>query len=99
MLNHLEPPRMELSRLLRTVSVSFGSFTLASGRPSSYYIDARKTTMSAVGIRLIGEVGLQTIRDAGWAVGLVGGLTLGADPVAYAIARASTDAPPPNGST
>jgi orotate phosphoribosyltransferase len=69
-------------------------FTLASGRQSTYYIDARKTTMSAVGLHLIGELGLLAIRDAGWSPTAVGGLTLGADPVAYAVARASVDAPP-----
>jgi orotate phosphoribosyltransferase len=84
----------ELCRFLQEASVSTGSFTLASGRSSSYYIDARKTTMSSAGLRLIGELGLRTIREAGWNVSVVGGLTLGADPVAYAIARASADTPP-----
>lgn len=50
--------------------------------------------MSSAGLRLIGELGLLTIREAGWNVSAVGGLTLGADPVAYAIARASVGAPP-----
>lgn len=85
----------ELCGLLRDLSVSVGSFTLASGRGSSYYIDARKTTMSSKGLYLIGEAGLHAIRDERWDVGAVGGLTLGADPVAYAVARASVDAPPP----
>lgn len=51
--------------------------------------------MHAEGLALIGELGLTAIREAGWSGGAVGGLTLGADPVAYAIARASagTDAP------
>ena len=79
----------ELAQLLREKSVELGSFTLASGRQSSYYVDARRTTMSARGLELIGELGAGVIRDAGWDVGLVGGLTLGADPVAYAIAVAS----------
>jgi orotate phosphoribosyltransferase len=85
----------ELARILRDSSVQLGSFTLASGRTSSYYIDARRTTMSAHGLELIGELGLQAIRSAGWDATLVGGLTLGADPVAYAIAMASHRAPPP----
>jgi orotate phosphoribosyltransferase len=50
--------------------------------------------MSAEGQRLIGELGLAAIREAGWTPLGVGGLTMGADPVAYAIARASADAPP-----
>jgi len=51
--------------------------------------------MSPEGQRLIGRVGLQTIRDARWTADAVGGLTLGADPIAYAICHASaaSDAP------
>ena len=86
--------RERLAALLRERSVSFGTFRLASGRQSSYYIDARKTTMSADGQLLIGRLGLAAIRAAGWHPGAVGGLTLGADPVALAIARASVDHPP-----
>ena len=83
-----------LERLLRERSVSLGSFVLASGQVSSYYIDARKTTMSAEGLRLIGRLSLRAIRAAGWEPVAVGGLTLGADPVAYAIAAASLESPP-----
>ena len=50
--------------------------------------------MSAAGLALVGELGLAAIRRAGWPVDVVGGLTLGADPVAYAIARASHESPP-----
>jgi orotate phosphoribosyltransferase len=83
-----------LEKLLLSRSVLFGEFTLASGQTSRYYIDARKTTMSAEGIRLIGAVGIALIRVSRWEAGAVGGLTMGADPVAYAIARASLEAPP-----
>jgi len=84
-----------LKALLRQRSVSTGDFVLASGRRSTWYIDARRTTMHAEGLALIGSLGLAAIRRAGWAPVAVGGLTLGADPVAYAIARASHDTPPP----
>lgn len=83
-----------LLALLAERSVRRGTFTLASGRTSSFYIDARITTMSAAGQAIIGELGLAMIRRAGWVVDVVGGLTMGADPVAYAIARASHAHPP-----
>lgn len=78
-----------LLALLKERSVRFGDFVLASGARSPYYVDCRPTTMSAIGQRVIGRLGLEAIRDAGWAVDAVGGLTMGADPVAYAIASAS----------
>lgn len=84
----------ELVVLLRTHSFRQGRFTLASGRQSPYYVDARPTTMSARGMTLVGRLGLQAIRAAGWRPALVGGLTLGADPVAYAVAAASDRDPP-----
>lgn len=80
----------ELQELLIERSVKRGEFILASGKRSSYYVDARLTTMSGRGQRLIGRLGLAAIDDAGWDPGAVGGLTLGADPVAYAIAHAAT---------
>ncbi|HLB55592.1 MAG TPA: orotate phosphoribosyltransferase [Gemmatimonadales bacterium] len=86
--------RESLAALLRERSISFGDFRLTSGQRSHYYIDARKTTMSAPGQVLIGRLGLDAIREVGWAPAGVGGLTLGADPVAYAIARASAEQPP-----
>ena len=78
-----------LRRLLIERSVRRGDFVLASGKRSSYYIDCRLATMSAAGMVLIGRLGLRAIRAAGWRPAGVGGLTMGADPVAYAIAAAS----------
>jgi orotate phosphoribosyltransferase len=87
--------RDDLIALLAARSAKLGTFTLASGRQSSLYIDARLTTMSPDGMALIGPLGLAAIRDAGWSADAIGGLTLGADPVAVAIAYASavTDRP------
>lgn len=81
--------RERLEALLLERSVQRGQFTLASGRQSSYYIDCRLTTMSAEGLNLIGRCGSQAILAAGWEADAVGGLTMGADPVAYAISAAS----------
>ena len=82
----------EASRLISLLlerSVTRGDFILASGRKSDYYIDARRTTMSGEGQLLIGQLALATLDQHGWAPRTVGGLTLGADPVAYAIAHAA----------
>jgi orotate phosphoribosyltransferase len=78
-----------LVRLLLARSVERGDFVLASGAKSSYYIDCRRTTMSAEGMVLIGRLGCAAIERSGWDAAAVGGLTMGADPVAYAIAAAS----------
>jgi len=78
-----------LRRLLLERSVRRGEFTLSSGKRSSYYIDCRLTTMSAEGMVLIGRMALAEMARAGWRPKGVGGLTMGADPVAYAIAAAS----------
>jgi len=83
-----------LVALLRARSVRQGEFVLSSGRRSSYYIDCRRTTMHAEGLTLIGSLGLSAIRELAWRCDSVGGLTLGADPVAYAIAAASAAKPP-----
>lgn len=78
-----------LIQLLASRSARRGEFTLASGRQSTLYIDARLTTMSPEGLTLIGSLGMNALKSAGWDVAAVGGLTLGADPIAYAIAYAS----------
>jgi len=78
-----------LRDLLRERSITRGDFVLASGRRSSFYIDARRTTMAAEGLTVIGVLALERLASLGWRPDVVGGLTLGADPVALAIAAAS----------
>jgi orotate phosphoribosyltransferase len=78
-----------LIALLAVRSAKRGDFVLASGRRSTLYIDCRLTTMSPEGQLLIGRAGLSALRSTGWHTDSVGGLTLGADPIAYAIAHAS----------
>lgn len=82
-------PRTRLLDLLATRSARRGTFTLASGRQSDLYIDCRPTTMHPEGLVAIGPLALEAIAGAGWHPDSVGGLTLGADPVSYAIAYAS----------
>jgi len=81
-----------LRELLQERSVTHGDFVLASGRRSTFYIDARRTTMAAEGLAVIGTLALERLAALGWRPDVVGGLTLGADPVAYAIAAASRGA-------
>ena len=81
--------RRRLLELLVERSLRLGNFTLASGARSSYYIDARRTTMCAEGQALVGRLGLDAIRESDLEPDWVGGLTMGADPVAYAMAHRS----------
>jgi orotate phosphoribosyltransferase len=84
-----------LVTLLAERSTRRGEFTLASGKQSRYYIDARLTTMSPEGLSVIGRLGLSTLRQSGWAIDAIGGLTLGADPISYAISYASAESDQP----
>lgn len=80
-----------LVRLLAERSARRGTFTLSSGATSELYIDARTTTMSPEGLQIIGPYALKKIRDS-WnstSPDSVGGLTLGADPISYAVSYAS----------
>ena len=78
-----------LTTLLAERSSKKGHFVLASGRESDFYVDARLTTMSPEGLAVIGRLGLSVLGESGWRVDAVGGLTLGADPISYAISHAS----------
>ncbi len=79
----------ERARLLELVKrrVTHGHFILSSGKESSYYLDGRLVTLSAEGGYLTGKLMLE--RLAGLNIQAVGGLTMGADPVATAISVAS----------
>jgi orotate phosphoribosyltransferase len=78
-----------LIKLLAERSTKRGQFTLASGKQSEYYIDARLTTMSPEGLSLIGHLALSKLIESNWTIDAIGGLTLGADPISYAISFAS----------
>ena len=81
--------RERLRDLLVQRSVRLGEFTLASGAKSDYYIDARLTTMCAEGQQLVGSVVYEAVRESGLKPTHIGGLTLGADPISYAVAHRS----------
>ena len=64
-------------------SVRIGDFTLKSGRTSGWFIDSKQTMCRPDGALLVADLALDVIGDD---IGSIGGLTLGADPVAYGIA-------------
>lgn len=76
----------DLVALLRERSVRRGSFTLSSGGTTDFYVDARVTTLHAVGSALVADLVLERLKPG---VVAVGGLTLGADPIACAVAARS----------
>ena len=63
-----------------------GPFTLRSGAVSDWYLDARQTTFDGFGARVVGPAVLDVLDDRAQAVG---GMTLGADPIAVATAVAA----------
>ena len=69
-----------LIELLGRDALRTGTFTLASGRTSHYYVDGRKVTLSAEGAPLIAEAVLEVLA-AYPGIRAVGGLTMGADPI------------------
>lgn len=83
--------RERLKQLLLEKSVRFGEFTLVSGAKSDVYVDTKLTAYQPEAMRLIGRAFLAKIAERGWRPEAVGGLTLGADPIAFAIARESLD--------
>ncbi len=78
-----------LKDMLCRKSLQFGEFTLVSGEKSTFYVDSKLTTYSAEAMPLIGSAFLAKMIERGWMPDAVGGLTLGADPIAFAIARES----------
>jgi orotate phosphoribosyltransferase len=78
--------REQLLQLLAEKSFRLGEFKLSSGGTSDYYIDCRTTTLDAVGSRLTGQTVLDEIRGRHWPAAAIGGLTLGADPIAVSAA-------------
>jgi orotate phosphoribosyltransferase len=75
--------KLELARLVTDLSVVHGKVTLSSGREADYYVDLRRATLHHAAAPLIGTLLRQLTAD--WNYVAVGGLTLGADPVATAM--------------
>ena len=76
--------RRQLIEHISADAVFHGDFTLTSGRKASYYVDLRKVSLDHRVAPLIGQVMLDLIADVP-DVDAVGGMTMGADPIASAI--------------
>jgi len=76
--------RARLRDLIREISLEFGSFTLASGSHSHFYLDLRRTTTHPEGAYLVGTLLLDRLQE-NWP-DAAGGPTLGADPITGALA-------------
>ncbi|UUT36253.1 orotate phosphoribosyltransferase [Microbacterium elymi] len=86
----LEADRQTLIGLITAEAVFRGDFTLSSGKQASYYVDMRKLTLDHRAAPAIGRIVLDLIGDLD--VVAVGGLTLGADPIANAVMHESVHA-------
>ncbi len=91
--------RADLLRLLRELSFERRDVTLASGAPSTFYLDCKQTALHPEGAWLLGQllltlVEVVEIMSGKSAVG-VGGMTLGADPLATATSLVSRSRPKP----
>jgi len=87
-----ESPRARLRDLISDLAVVHGRITLASGREADYYVDLRRVTLHHEAAPLIGHLLLDHLEVSGFGpadIDAVGGLTLGADPVAGALLHAA----------
>lgn len=85
----MENEREQLRLLLKSESLIFGDFTLASGKKSTFYFDSKRTTLLPDGAWLTAREILRLIRDRRIEADAIGGLTLGADPIVCPVAALS----------
>ena len=78
--------KARLAELVKELAVVHGKVTLSSGKEADYYVDLRRATLHHEASRLIGALLRELTAD--WEFAAVGGLTLGADPVATSIMHA-----------
>ncbi len=79
--------REDLIDHVKKLAVVHGKVTLASGKEADYYVDMRRVTLDGAASPIVGRVMLELVAD--WEFDAVGGLTLGADPVATAMMHAA----------
>src|SRR5437867_8686778 len=85
----MEENLRQLRDIIRQKSLRIGDFTLTSGKKSSYYLDCRMTTLDPHGALLIARLILDSIRTQKIQTDALGGLTIGAQPIATAVAVVS----------
>ena len=90
----LEADRQALIALIKDEAVFHGDFTLASGKQATYYVDMRRLTLDHRAAPAIGRIVLDLMQGLG-DIDAVGGLTLGADPIANAVLHESVRAGAP----
>ena len=78
--------RAELIEHIKDLAVVHGKVTLTSGAEADYYVDMRRVTLDGVAAPLVGRVMNELVAD--WSFDVVGGMTMGADPVATAMLHA-----------
>ena len=79
--------RARLLEIVKNTAIVHGRVTLSSGKEADYYVDLRRITLDGEASPLVGQVMLDLVRDLDFDA--VGGLTLGADPVATAMLHAT----------
>lgn len=89
MAEDFESRRKTLIGTIKKLSYREGNFVLASGKTSTFYVDLKATTLHPVGAKLLGELMVDELIKKNVAVDGVGGLTLGADPIATAVSLAA----------
>ncbi|MBG0738233.1 orotate phosphoribosyltransferase [Paeniglutamicibacter antarcticus] len=88
----LPAARSRLLELIKELAIVRGKVILSSGAEADYYIDLRRITLHHEASRLVGQVMLALLDDAGiTGIAAAGGLTMGADPVGTALMHAAAD--------
>ena len=83
----MSDPKNALLAEIKSKAIVHGKVILSSGKEANYYVDLRRVTLDAVAAPLVGEVMLALTSELQYDA--VGGLTLGADPVANAMMHAA----------
>ncbi|MGB3257723.1 MAG: orotate phosphoribosyltransferase [Ornithinimicrobium sp.] len=83
----MSTPREQLLSIIHDQAIVHGEVTLSSGARADYYVDLRRVTLDGVAAPLVGQVMTDLVDDL--QIDAVGGLTMGADPVATAMLHAA----------